>query len=339
MATFKKRGDKYFVQIRRKGMATTCRSFHYKADAEEWARHMEAKADRGDLPTPAREQARYTVRDILERYRDEVIPKKRGAEVETYILNAFLRQPLNNLTLAEITPAHFTAYRDKRLKEVAPVTINRELGVIRHAFDTAMREWDMPLRDNPLAKLRKLKVNNARTRRLEPGEWQALEAAATNCRNPLFMHLIRLAVETAMRRGELLAMEWRHINFNQKTLHIPITKNGHARNIPLTSKAVELLQDISSQRHNRPTVFNFTAAAVDSAWDRLIERAAIDDLHFHDLRHESISRFFERGLSVPEVALISGHRDYRMLARYTHIRAEEIAEKLAQEELSTEKCR
>jgi hypothetical protein len=80
MATFIKRGDKYFVQIRRKGMATTCRSFHYKTDAEEWARHMEAKADRGDLPTPVRAQARYTVGNILERYRDEVIPKKRGAD-------------------------------------------------------------------------------------------------------------------------------------------------------------------------------------------------------------------------------------------------------------------
>lgn len=328
MATLIKRGDKYFVQIRRKGMATTCRSFHYKADAEEWARHMEAKADRGDLPTPAREQARYTVRDILERYRDEVIPEKRGAEVETYIINAFLRQPLNNLTLAQITPAHFTAYREKRLKDVAPVTINRELGVIRHAFDTAMREWDMPIRENPLGKLRKLKVNNARTRRLEPGEWEALEAAANTCRNPLFMPLILLALETAMRRSELLAIEWRHINFGQRTLYIPVTKNGHSRTIPLTSKAVEILQDIMRRRHNCLTVFDLTAAAVDSAWDRLIERAQIRNLHFHDLRHEAISRFFERGLSVPEVALISGHRDFRMLFRYTHLKAEDVAQKL-----------
>lgn len=328
MATFVKRGGKYLAVIRRKGCPTVCRTFHTKSDAEQWARHMEIKADRRDLPVSTKVLDSLRVRDILERYRDEVVPKKRGAKVETYILNAFLRQPLNNLTLAQITPAHFTAYRDKRLKEVAPVTINRELGVIRHAFDIAMREWDLPLRNNPLGKLQKLKVNNARTRRLAPGEWEALEAAALTCRNPLFMPLILLARETAMRRGELLAVEWQHINFDHKTLYIPVTKNGHSRTIPLTPKAAEILKDALYRKHNCRTVFDLTAAAVDSAWDRLTQRAQITDLHFHDLRHEAISRFFERGLSVPEVALISGHRDFRMLFRYTHLKAEELAIKL-----------
>lgn len=105
MATFIKRGGKYQVQIRRKGFAPICRSFHLKGDAEEWARHMEIKADRGDLPTPLKVLDSYKVKDILVKYRDEIVPKKLGAKIETYILNAFLRQPMVNLSLAQINQA------------------------------------------------------------------------------------------------------------------------------------------------------------------------------------------------------------------------------------------
>lgn len=330
MATLIKRGHKYFVQIRRRGMATTCRSFHNRSDAEEWARYMEAKADRGDLPASTKELDKFTVRDVLERYRDKVVTDKKGFEVETYIINAFLRQPMASLTLAQVTSAHFSKYRDKRLREVQPVTVNRELGVIRHAFDTAMREWGIPLRENPLAKLRKLKVNNARSRRLEPHEYQAIMLASEKCRNPYFILLVRLALETAMRRGELINMEWRHIDFDARTVFIPVTKNGHSRTIPLTSEAITILQEVRNlQQPDFQFVFaGLTGNAADHAWGRLMKRANIDDLHFHDLRHEAISRFFERGLSVPEVALISGHRDYRMLFRYTHLKAEDVAQKL-----------
>jgi len=312
-------------------MATACRTFYSRTDANEWARLMEAKADRRDLPTSIRVLDNHTVRDLLERYRDTIVSDKRSVHVETYILNAFLRQNIANLTLAQITPAHFSKYRDKRLSEVQPVTINRELGVIKHAFDIAMREWDIPLRENPLAKLKKLKVNNARTRRLEPLEYEALELAGSTCRNPFAMPLIRLAIETAMRRGELINMEWEHINFETMTAFIPVTKNGHSRTIPLTNKAVAILREIQELKEadNRKVFATMTGCAADSLWDRLVLRAKIENLHFHDLRHEAISRFFERGLSVPEVALISGHRDFKMLFRYTHLKAEDVAKKLS----------
>ncbi len=179
MATFIKRGDKYFVQIRRRGFPTSCRSFHLKSDAEQWARHMESKADRGDMPTPVKVLNGYTVRDILQRYRDEVTSKKRSRDTEVYLLNAFIRLPLAALTLGQITPAHFSAYRDKRIKAVKPGTVNRELSIIKHAFDIAEREWNVPLRVNPLSKLKKLKANNARSRRLSPDEEAKLKEAVT----------------------------------------------------------------------------------------------------------------------------------------------------------------
>ena len=122
-----------------------------------------------------------------------------------------------------------------------------------------------------------------------------------------------------MRRGEILNIKKEHIR--DDTLLIPITKNGHQRIIPLTKRAKYIL-------HKSKLPFSMSANAVRLAWERLKNKANIKDLHFHDLRHEAISRLFEKGLSIPEVALISGHRDVRMLFRYTHLKAEDVLIKL-----------
>lgn len=144
MAAIRKlKNGKFEAQIRRKGFVPVSRTFHKKTDAEQWARHMETKADRGDLPTPVKVLDGYKLSDILERYRDEITVKKRSADTETYLLNAFIRQPIAKLTLAQITTSHFITYRDKRLKEVKPGTANRELSIIKHALDIAEREWDI----------------------------------------------------------------------------------------------------------------------------------------------------------------------------------------------------
>lgn len=238
MAAIRKlKSGKFEVQIRRKGFAPVSKTFHKKSDAEEWARHTEVKADRGELPTPVRVLDAHRIRDIIERYRDEITVKKRSADTETYLLNAFLRQPIANLTLAQITPAHFSTYRDKRLKEVKPGTVNRELSIIKHAFDIAEREWEIPLRDNPLRKLKKLKAENARTRRMSEDEYEALTDAASKSRNKQIMPLVRFAVATGMRRGEIMRLRWDEIDFEARTLHIPVTKNGHARTIPLSRES------------------------------------------------------------------------------------------------------
>ena len=137
--------------------------------------------------------------------------------------------------------------------------------------------------------------------------------------------LIILAIQTGMRRGELLGIQTADLDFEARTLHIPVTKNGHPRTIPLTEKASAVLKASISDSDR---IFPPSANAFRLAWERLKRRVGIEDLRFHDLRHEAISRFFEMGLSVPEVALISGHRDYRMLFRYTHLRAEDVVKKL-----------
>ncbi len=137
--------------------------------------------------------------------------------------------------------------------------------------------------------------------------------------------MIRLAVETGMRRGELLAIRWADVNLPARRLQLRVTKNGRSRTVPLSPAAVQVLAGLPRRGD---AVIPVTANAFRLAWERLKRRAGVRDLRFHDLRHEAISRFFEKGLSLPEVALISGHRDPRMLLRYTHPRAEEIAQKL-----------
>jgi integrase len=149
--------------------------------------------------------------------------------------------------------------------------------------------------------------------------------AAQSCRNCWVLPIILFAIETGMRRGEILALRWEHIRHNEQSLLIPQTKNGYSRVIPLSHEALEVLSTLSVVGDR---VFPTTAIALRLAWDRLRSRAGVPGLRFHDLRHEAISRFFERGLTIPEVTLISGHRDARMLFRYTHAAREGILTKL-----------
>jgi integrase len=324
LATLRRRGERWQVQVRRKGRTPVSRSFALRSDALVWAREQELEADPG-RPQVHRTLRGCTVADIICRYRDEVVPRKRGADRETLTLNAFLRHPLARVALSDVTAGMVSAYCAERLRGVKPGTLNRELDILRHAFATARRDWV----SNAFANVAPPKGDPPRERRLRSGEQQRLLSACGRCRNSCVRFLVQLALETAMRRGEILNMRWRDISFETRTLHIPITKNGHARTIPLSSGALAILRTLgdggsSGDEHILPITHN----AAKMGWKRLVKRAGLVDLRFHDLRHEAISRFFERGLSVPEVALISGHRDPRMLFRYTHPRAEDIAVKL-----------
>lgn len=326
MATYRKRGDRWQVQVRRVGQPTLSRSFTTKADAQRWARHMEAELDASLLPVDYRKLEETTLRDILVRYREEIVPTKRGRDIETIIIDAFLRNPIAQLTLDRLTPQAFASYRDARLETVRPATLLRELGIVQHAIDMATKEWGFPPIANPVKGIRKPKLGAGRNRRVSPEEISTLLEGAKRSRNPHLAPTIILAVETGMRRGELLGMQWGDLDLQQRILLIPKTKNGHPRRIPLTSKAAETLQALHDRSESRP--LPISEDSLKKAWQRLLKRVGIEDLRFHDLRHEAVSRFFELGLSMPEVALISGHRDPRMLFRYTHLDPKKIVEKL-----------
>ena len=236
MVTLRRRGKRWQVQVRRKGRASVTRSFRSKSEALVWAREQEVEADKG--LRPVRKTLRgITVADVVSRYRDEVVPRKRGADRETLVLNVFLRHPLSQVALSEVTTGMVSAYCAERLQRVKAGTINRELDILRHAFATARRSWDLPLAHNAFAEVTRPKNAAPRERRQRAGERELLKAACAQSRNPLIPYLVELALETAMRRGELLNMKWRDVSFETRTLHIPVTKNGHARTIPLSGSA------------------------------------------------------------------------------------------------------
>jgi integrase len=328
VASIRKRGGRWHVQVRRKGRPSLTRSFLLKSDADAWARFQELDADRLALPTAHKGLRGITVADLVMRYRDEIVPKKRAGDREAQLLNAFLRNPLAKLRLSDVTTGAVSAYSAERLRQVKPSSLNRELDILRHAFHVAKRSWDIPLSTNVFADVTRPKGALPRERRLQPGERDRLLAAASRCHNTSIPVLIELALETGMRRGELLRAQWIDVSFARRTLHIPLTKNGHPRTIPLSSGALRLFENLRDTATTTGSILGLTEDTVRMAWRRLVKRAGLVNLRFHDLRHEAISSFFERGLSVPEVALISGHRDPRMLFRYTHPRAEDIAAKL-----------
>ena len=314
MATLRKRNDKWHVQIRRKDHPSRTKSFISKKTAEKWVRETENRIDQGYLHQSATKLS-LTLKELIIRYVADVLVKKRGCVNETIILRAFMRQPFVNKPLIQITSEDFAQYRDRRLEYVKPATLLRELCIVQHLYSTAKKEWSFDI-PNPIKNIQKPKLNNRRERRLTKEEYEFLIA---DNKHITLRNIVIVAIETAMRRGEILNIKHDHIK--GQTLLIPITKNGHSRTIPLTKKAKCILE-------NSSLPFPMSANALGLAWKRLKKKGNIKDLHFHDLRHEAISIFFEKGLSIPEVSLISGHKDVRMLFRYTHLRAGDIVKKL-----------
>jgi integrase len=309
-------------------MKALSKSFHGLKDAKAWARHAEVQADRHELPPDPKVLQEVPLGDLVRRYRDTVTPRKRGQSSETVVLNKFLRHPICQRKLSEPLVTHFAAYRDERLKEVKPATLKRQLGLIHHMFEIARDEWSLPIRQNPVGKLKLKGTDKRRERRLRDGELDKLLQAAWRCRSPRIAWIIRLAVETGMRRSEILSIRSEHVDLKNRALLLRDTKNNEPRTIPLTRAALALLQPVIGEMDTDDRLFPMTPNAFRLAWERVKKRAGISDLRFHDLRHEAISRLFERGLTTPEVAMISGHRDMRMLFRYSHAMRERVLVRL-----------
>ena len=264
--------------------------------------------------------------DLLDRYVAEVTVEKRGADRERFKLRVLRSHKIATAPLDKVSGAMVARYRDARLKVVSGGTVRRELAVLQHCFEVARREWDIPLTTNPVRQIRLPEPSKPRQRRLTLKDTSAFWQAVDRARAPWVKPFVMLAIETGMRRSEMLSLTWRDVDLSARLVRLALTKNGHERIVPLTPFAAEILSALPCRDDH---VFPVTAIAVRQAWDRLVKWAGITDLRLHDLRHEAVSRFFELGLSIPEVALISGHRDTRMLMRYTHLRPEVVAEKLA----------
>lgn len=366
MGTITKRGElQWQAKVRRKGFPTQSRTFSYKEDAEKWVRAIERELETTGF-VDRREADKNTLGEVLKRYQKEITPSKKSASIESVKINVILKDGvLPKLKMTAVTSDAIAAWRDRRLEEVTGATVNRELDVLSAVLNHARREWRIHV-ENPVGDVKRPERANARDRRfsaeeeayllaaLTGGERQADGTFSKGARNPWLLPLVQLALETAMRRGELLSLQWENVDLDRQTAHLPETKNGDSRTVPLSTRAIAILRalpwghaedDEEDVRRHGP-VFETTALALRKGFVRSVERAQqayaddcrkarrkprpgfLKDVHFHDTRHEAASRLAEKLSNVLELSAVTGHRDLRMLKRYYHPRAEDLAKKL-----------
>ncbi len=325
MASITKRQNKWQVRIRLSNYPTITKTFNLKSHAVQWAREMEIQIEKGDLNSGYK-PTKETVGDVLARYLKEITSKKKSSEVEEIKIKRLLRDPISKIECYNLRPIHIINFREDRLKKVSGGTTLKDLSLLSHAITIAMKEWGFTLAANPVQQVTKPKQNPPRDRRLERDEEDLLLQGCSAALNPYFKALVIVAIETAMRRGELLSLERCHLNLKDRTAYLPTTKNGSPRTVPLSTRAIATLNKIPT--HISGKVFPLTETALRGQWRRTMKRTGIENLRLHDLRHEATTRFFELGLNIMEVSAITGHKDLKMLKRYTHLKAEDLALKL-----------
>ncbi|MEM5434735.1 site-specific integrase [Paraburkholderia diazotrophica] len=372
MATITERGpDQWRAQVRRRGHPAQSKTFDTKAEAEAWARMIESELAWGGWVNPGKARA-VTLHEALRRYEMEISQGKSGSVQEASVLKVWTGIPLSKRSVASIRSVDVAKLRDEWLKDYKPATVLRRLAVLSHVFSVARKKWGMDSLSNPVELLRKPHPDNARARRLVAGtahdtteeEHNAdrgaydleLDRVVAASESALLPSIVWLAVETAMRRGEIVSLRWEHVDLQHRVVHLPATKNGTARDVPLSSRAVAVLQCLKDSGSARKSVkgsgverngpvFDIRSDAVTRAFERAVARARklyedecrkaqgtpdtrfLVDLRFQDLRHEAVSRLASI-FTLQELIRITGHKDPRMLMRYYSARAEDLAKRL-----------
>lgn len=343
MAQIRKRGARWQARIQRRGEPEISRSFLLRSDAERWARQVEIALDNG---TYQQQTELPTLAELLERYRTDVTPRKKGARREVQRLDLWAKDPLAGKRANTIRAADVAKYRDARLAAgAANGTIRLDLALLSHVFTVARQEWGYEGLANPVATIRRPAPGKGRERRLQAGEIERVVAAMLHPEMPA---VVSLAMETAMRLGELLSMRRERVQLERRIAVLEDSKNGERRVVPLSTAAAKTIEALPLRLDGR--LFSLRSTQVTDLFRSAVKRArgayeeeqrekgigadalakdrTLIDLHFHDLRHEAVSRLFEHGLDAMEVASVSGHKTLAMLKRYTHMRAENLARKL-----------
>lgn len=330
MAFITKRGKKWRVHVRQDGISASA-TFDTKAEAKAWADDQENFGPSDNEPK--------NFREVLVEYRDRVTVKKPSAHNETIIINKLLQAAWVDIPLTKLSARHLTDYRDQRLEEVKPSTLKRQFDILHHAVSIAQSEWNWRV---PVALIKRIKVKvppPTAVRRVTQDELQQFfDACRSYTRNMMIAPVVRFALETALRKQELVDLQWEWVNLERGIIHANKTKTGYVRRIPMSPVARELLELLAQRAtvttSGKPTgsVFGMSAQAITLSFTRIKKRAGTE-FRFHDLRHEAISRFFEMEMSPIEVASISGHRTLKQLMRYSHADTERLIAKM-QEKLS-----
>jgi integrase len=335
MASFQKRGDSWFAQIRRKGHKSISKSFPTKTLAQEWARKIERQIDTDDFQD-GRSISATTIADLIDKYSLEKETERPFGKNKKAVL-ASLRKDIGSVKAMGLTDAVLMEHVGRRRKGGAGgVTLAIELTYLGSVFKTASQVWKMPVKrdaiDTVRANLSHLGVSLKSKERKRRPTLEELEAISTyfDTHSSLPMRdIIAFAVATAMRLGEIINLKQADLNESDRTIIIrdrkhPQLKAGNDQEVPLLGEAFA----IAKRQPKNDRLFPVTDGTVSTIFPRACRELGIIDLRFHDLRHEGVSRLFEQGYSIEQVALVSGHRDWKMLSRYVQLKAKDLHRKL-----------
>jgi integrase len=295
---------------------------------------------------------RMTVESAVDRYIKEVTPTKRSSTQEGEQRRAeILKNHLGKYSLAALTPEIIAKFRDERLAGTdrkndkgEPVhrannTVRLELALLGHLFTIAIKEWRIGLPWNPVLNIRRPAPGPGRNRRLTEEEEKRLLTAVDQHSNPMLRWIVRIALTTGMRASEILTLRRMQVDLKRRVVRLLETKNTSPRTVPLSAAATAIFSEALNHpvrpidtdlifygepgRYGKRRPYQF-----NPVWLNIKRDLKLADVHFHDLRHEAVSRFVEAGFSDQEVSAISGHKSMQMLKRYTHLRAEDLVEKL-----------
>lgn len=317
MATITKNGNNWRARVRRKGVNKS-QQFRTKAQAEAWATDLEAKILSGTYNTGI---PFITFAEVIDKYIKEVSIHKKSYREERLRLFRLMEMPLGRIYLIDLNEDDFRLWRDERLSKVSVASVLREWNTLSHIMTMACGEWKF-LKENPLKNVRKPKTPHERTRRYHADEIEKLTFVSGFSLNQTPLTTLSraggamlFALETAMRAGEICNAKWKDYNRQTRILHIPMSKNGHSRNVPLSTKAVAILDTMAQLSIGEDDlIFQMNARNLDANFRKLKTRAGLDnaDLHFHDTRREALTRLAEK-VDVMTLAKISGHREIKIL--------------------------
>lgn len=268
-----------------------------------------------------REAKSFTLKQAFERYEKEITPLKKGAAVELTRIAKSKRTSLASKSIYLVTPEDALSF----MSEIGGSENNKRkyASLLSHLYKTARQQWRMEVH-NPVSGEIKLPSNGKpRDRRLEGDEATKLLEKLTGEAKAIF----EFAIETGMRRGEMLELEWRNVDFKKCVAVLVDTKNSETRAVPLSSSAVRVLKSLT-QGVGKAKVFTISRSRLRDEWEFARVAAEVPNIRLHDLRHEAASRLFEKGLNVMEAASVTGHKTLSMLKRYTHLNPTDIAKKL-----------
>lgn len=324
MATFSKRGDKWLAEVRIKKKRAS-KTFITKLEARAWAVEKEREFSRDRKIVEGK-----TMGDAFRKYAQEISPAHKGERWEVIRLEKLAKQPFADTSLMSLTYEDIEQWISDSCKTLSANSIRREFSMISATLSVAQRDWKW-IDHNPAKMVRLPKKTPPRDRRISDIEISRILAAleyhsdgmAETSRQQLAVAFL-LAIETAMRMGEIYELEWSRINLEKKYLSLLETKNGTRRDVPLSRKAIALLEQRLSPSEY---VFSSNKVAAGVLFRKVLKECHITDLRFHDTRHEGLTRL-ARKLDVLDLARMVGHKDPRSLMIYYNATASEIAERL-----------